>query len=250
VDDKQKLRRGDFIMSSILILFGIFVIVEAFQMPMQAKYGGVESFWYVSPALMPLIVGTAIVLFSSLVLGRAIKDGGARLFVQMVRRKAGGVSDAGARFAAIIVALVAFVFLDTPRVDFFLSILFFLLYFISVFYFDDAALLKRLSLYFVSAQAAILVLFATGLGDRINRPFAYSTDVVALVFIVGYWSYARILVGRNHALVRKLKITLIVAVVVPLILCPIFMYGLLVPLPDQGGILSLMDLVRYSIGGK
>ncbi|HUX20733.1 MAG TPA: hypothetical protein VMW69_05810 [Spirochaetia bacterium] len=249
MDDKQKLRRGDFVMSSILILFGIFVIVEAFQMPMQAKYGGVESFWYVSPALMPLIVGSAIILFSVFVLVRAIKDGGARLFFEMISKRTRGISDAGIRFAAIVIALALFVFLDIPRVDFFLSILFFLLYFISVFYFDNMGLLKKLTIFFVAAHAVLLVIFATGLAGGLNQAFAYTTDVVALLFIVAFWVYARALVARDNLLRKKLRLTLIVSIVVPLILCPIFMYGLLVPMPYQGGILSLMDLVRYSLGG-
>lgn len=250
MDEIKKLRRGDFLASIVLALFGLFIIAEALQMPMKAKWGGVAAYWYVSPALMPLIVGTVITLLSVLVLLRAIKDGGARAFVEMAVSWTKGMSDAGFRFLAILIALFTFVFLDVPRVDFFLSILFFLLYFMTVFYLDDIAILKKLSVYYVVVNLVTLAIFATSIGTIVNGLFTYTTDVLTLLFTIGFWVYARVLVKGNGRLKKKLRLTLVISVLVPLVLCPAFDYGLLMPLPHEGGIIALMDLIRYAVGGK
>ncbi|HUZ18045.1 MAG TPA: hypothetical protein VMV68_06640 [Spirochaetia bacterium] len=248
MEGNERLRRSDFVTSIILVLFGLFILSQALQMPMKDTWGGVVNVWYVSPALMPLIVSVAILSISILLLVHSIRSGGARFFFESLATRKSSLSDGSFRFLAILLALIAFVFLNIPRIDFFLAITLFLLYFISIFYFDDIVLLKKLTLFYLIGSVIIAAIFAFSLDGPLNAAFMFSTDVLQLLFIVLFWVYARVLVGGDAGLRRKLRMTLIVAIATPLVLCPIFKYFLLVPLPHEGGILQLMDLVRYSFG--
>ncbi len=248
INDNNKLRRADFITSIVLILFALFIIAEALQMPINATYGGVSDVWYVSPALMPFIIGAVILLISSLLMRHAIRSGGARYFFDSIAKVRWGVSDANFRFIAILLVLISIVYLYIPRVDFFLDGVLLLIYFISIFYFDDMKILKKATAFYSIGAVFFIVVFASGLGRELNQLFQYATDVLMLLMIIGQWGFTRALVRGNPVLKRKLRITLITAIVAPLVLVPVFKYFLLVPLPYEGGIVQLMDLIRYSFG--
>ena len=93
----------------------------------------------------------------------------------------------------------------------------------------------------------LLILFLTGIADFLNQLFRYSMDVAALLFFIAYILYTRLLIQNNLELQRKFRTTLIMTIITPLILCPTFKYFLLVPLPKEGGIIGIMNLIRYSL---
>ncbi|HUX14505.1 MAG TPA: hypothetical protein VMW87_15865 [Spirochaetia bacterium] len=248
--ENEKLRRADFVTSIILVLFGLFILSQALQMPMKDTYGGVTNVWYVSPALMPMIVSVVILGIAILLLVNSVRTGGARYFFESASRYKFGVSDAGFRFLATLLAIVSFVYVYIPRVDFFLDIILFLLYFVSVFYLDDMVLLKKISVFYLIGTIVMLAIAVFGLDTSLKKLFSYTVDILVLLFIVGLWAFERVSVGTDPVLRRKVRITLILSIAVPLALCPIFKYGLLVPLPYEGGILKLMDLIRYSVFGR
>jgi hypothetical protein len=130
-------------------------------------------------------------------------------------------------------------------VDFFLCIVWFLLYFFVVFYVDEQAFLVRITWYYLAANAVLLILFVFRLGSLIQSAFRYGVDVIMLLLILALWLYIRLDVRSDHQRVKKLRTSTIVCVVVPLILVPIFKYALLVPLPYEGGIIGIMNLIRY-----
>ncbi|MFQ3621821.1 MAG: hypothetical protein SNJ78_12860, partial [Spirochaetales bacterium] len=130
--DKTKLRGADVVTSFLLFAFGLWVLFQAFQMPMKDTYGGVINVWYVSPALFPIFIGVGILLLSVNILVHAIKEGGIRVAKEYLKtKKTARLSDKGFRFLAILIPLISLVYMNLPRIDFFLSILFFLLFFIS-----------------------------------------------------------------------------------------------------------------------
>jgi hypothetical protein len=55
--EKDKLRKADIFSGSLVVLLGLFIISQAFGMPMKDSWGGVQNVWFVSPALFPLLVG-------------------------------------------------------------------------------------------------------------------------------------------------------------------------------------------------
>lgn len=244
---KERLRQADFVTSIVLILFGAFELYLTFQMPMRGTFGGVRNVWYVSPALLPLFVGFSIVLLGTVLLVNSIVSGGAARFIASAKKYRPRVTESMERFGAIVLALVTFVYLLVPRMDFILSIVFFLLYFVAAFYYDDAALLRQLTRLYLAISALLTIIFVTPLGTVLNGLFAYSTDVILLLSIFVLAIAARRSAGTNAELKRKFRVSLTVSIVTPLALAPSFRYFLLVPLPHEGGIVELMNLIYYSL---
>ena len=157
--DKGRLRRADFITSIILILFGLWLLYETFQMPMKDTYGGVENVWYVSPALLPLIISIGIILLGFVLFLHSLKTGGAKKFINGLKQKKRGISESLTRLFIILLILISYVYLYIPRVDFFLSSLIFLFVFITGFYFDDIKLLQKHSLFYLIGSSVFLIIF-------------------------------------------------------------------------------------------
>lgn len=245
--DIERLRRADFATSIILILFGIVELFFTFQMPMQATFGGVRNVWYVSPALMPLFIGFSIIILGTVLLVNSIRTGGAAGFIAAARAYRPHVTESGQRFGATLLALISFVFLFVPRVDFVLSIILFLMYFVTAFYFDVKQALTRMTRVYAGIVALFVLLFITPLAALMNQAFAYATDVVALLAIVGIVVFARRVAGTDAGLQKRFRLSLIVSLATPAVLAPAFRYFLFVPLPHEGGIVELMNLVYYSL---
>ena len=245
--ETKKLRQADFITSILLILFGVWVLFEAFQMPMKGTYGGVKNAWYVSPALLPLIIGGAVFLLGIVLLMTAIRAGGASDCIQTIRSYTPKTNVQIERFAAIVLAFVVLVYLFIPRVDFFLSIWFFLSYLIIAFYSDSHKILRRLTVTYAVVSIIFLILFCCGLAEILNNGFKYSTDVVALISILLFHGYAIKMSIGSSELKKKYMISAIISILVPLVLAPVFRFALLVPLPNEGGIIDLMSLIYYSV---
>jgi len=245
--ETKKLRQADFFTSIILMLFGAWVLFEAFKMPMRGTYGGVKNAWYVSPALLPLIIGCFILILGFVLLLFSIREGGARDAIASLKKVRIGLSEANQRFLAIVIAFVALVYLYVPRVDFFLSIWLFLSYFTISFYFDDQTRLVKMTVLYTGIAIFFLLLFATGVGARINGLFTYMTDVLALLATIIVNVYAYLLARSDSELRKKFRLAFTIGLVVPLILIPTFRYALLVPLPVEGGIVDLMSLIYFSL---
>lgn len=245
--ETKKLRRADFYTSILLILFGLWVLFEAVQMPMKGTYGGVKNAWYVSPALLPLIIGGFVVILGVTLLLFSIRTGGAADAISSARKITVSLSPANQRFLAIVIAFVVLVYLYIPRVDFFLSIWLFLSYFTIAFYYDEQKILLQLTFLYTGVALLFLLLFGTGLAATINSAFTYSTDVVALIATIGINFYAYVLGRKDPLLRRRFRIAFTIALLVPLVLIPLFRFALLVPFPVEGGIVDLMSLVYFSL---
>jgi hypothetical protein len=249
--EKDKLRKADIFSGALIAFFGLWVISQGLEMPMRDSWGGVQNVWFVSPALFPLFVGAMITLLGALLVRKAFKEVGLDEFKRILTWLGGPEAarylkqPAVVRFYAMVVLFLAFVFLNTPRIDFLLSSVLFLTAFISMFYFDDDALLKKLFLFYLAGTIAVGACFFLGFPQALETALPYPGDWIALVFIVAYALYAWILIRKRPLLRRKYRTSLILAVAVPLIVCPIFKYFLLVPMPTEGLVVAVMDAVRY-----
>jgi len=242
---KKELRKADFITSVLLLLFSAWIIMETLKMPMKDTFGGVQNVWYVSPALFPLIISIVIMVLAAVLLINSINSGGAKYFIYSFSVRYRGISEKNIRFISILLALLSFVYLNIPRIDFFISIILFLTFFISVFYFDDKDLLKKLTLFYFTGSIIFIILFAFGISKFLNSYYQYFMDVLALFFFTIYVLYGWINVRNSQIYRKRLTISLLVALAVPLILCPIFRYFLLVPLPKEGLIIQMMHNIYY-----
>jgi hypothetical protein len=149
------------------------------------------------------------------------------------------------RFYSIVVLFLSFVYLNIPRIDFFLSAVLFLAVFITSFYFDDAGLLKKLFFFYLAGVILIIAYFSLGLNAPLGRIVPFPADFLALGFIVAYCGYAWSLVRKNAALRKKYRTAMIVAFASPLIVGTIFKYFLLVPMPAEGLVVAVMDYLWY-----
>jgi len=246
--DKSKLRGADFITSLLLIAFGVWILVQAFQMPMKDTYGGVVNVWYVSPALFPLFIGIGIILLAINILVHALKTSGYQVFKEfLLSEKKVHITEKGYRFLAILVPLLSLVYMNLPRIDFFLSILMFLLFFIPVFYFDDFPLLKKLLAFYSIEMGVLFLLFLTGINQILTRSFRYTLDILSLGLILALYLFIRSCIGGQEDYRRKLRHALLISILTPLFLVPVFRFFLRVPLPKEGGIVDLLFILYYAI---
>lgn len=250
--DKDQLRKADFITGILVSLFGFWIVRQAMGMPMKDSWGGVMNVWYVSPALLPLFIGFMLIALGLLLIGIAIMSAGMRPIGEGIRkalihwRKGGWISERILRFYTIVIIFVCYVYLNIPRIDFFLSSLLFLIAFITIFYLDNYSIMTRLFLFYLSSSLFFLLYFILGLDKILEKFIPYGTDILTLLFILLFSAYGWILSRKQTHFRRKYRVGMIVAVAVPFILCPAFKYFLLVPLPHEGLAVAAMDAIYYN----
>jgi len=247
----EKLRRADIFSGTIISLFGLWVISQALKMPMKDSWGGVQNVWFVSPALFPLFVGGVIVLLGIGLVVHAIKIVGIAgvkdtfawlnsqdllLFLK---------SDAMMRFHAIVLLLFSFVFLNVPRIDFFIGSVLFLSAFITMFYLDDATLLVKMLRVYLAGTIVLLLWFVLGISAALDPHLPYSSDWLALIFLSAYCGFVFRLTRGDLLLCKKYKTGMTLAFAAPFTIGPVFKYFLLVPMPTEGLIVVVMDAIRY-----
>lgn len=249
--DKIKLRSADFIASLLFIAFGIFVVVASTKMPLEASYGGVESHWYVSPALFPLFVGVMLIVLGFVLMGIAIKTGGMKALFTGKSEKKGIVITVGTvRTMTVALAIGSFIYVFVPRIDFFISITTFLFYLTTVFYPENELIRKRLTKIFLIESAVFFLLAITGLWDKIYGLYVYTFDILAIFTFVAMVITA-FRTAKSEGVDRaKIRMTFWLALIVPAFLCPVFRYPLRTPLPHEGLIIDYMNLVVFKIRYK
>lgn len=245
--EQKQLRQADFAMGIGFVLFGLWIVGQAAGMPRTASFGDVSNVWYVSPALLPFIIGGCVTILGAVLLTQAVISGGARDFIASVKRFRPKITEKGLRFSAIVVALIAYVYLLVPHVDFYVATLLFLAFTTLTFYFEDEAYLRTSFVTFLIVCAVLAVLFFGGLAAALNAAFAYTTDVIALLAAI-----VMLVLGRRAARqiehgVRKFRLAALLSVVVPFVITPLFRFVLLVRLPNEGGIVDLMGLIYFSL---
>jgi hypothetical protein len=193
--EKDKLRKADMFSGGIICLFGLWIISQALKMPMKDSWGGVQNVWYVSPALFPLFVGAMIMLLGGLLIQIAIKDVGLKalgsVFEWFASKELARFlkSPSNIRFYAITVLFFSFVYLYIARIDFFLGSVLFLMVFISMFYFYDDNLLKKMLYFYLAGIAVFIGYFAVGLPARLEPTLPFASDWLTLAFIITYCIY-------------------------------------------------------------
>lgn len=249
--EKEKLRKADVFSGAVISLFGLWIVSQAFQMPMKDSWGGVMDVWFVSPALLPLSIGIILILLGLMLCRIALKAIGLGEFRNAVRWLLSRrlvwylTLEATVRFYAMAVLFLTLVFLNLPRIDFFLDAVLFLFAFITMFYFYDDALMKKFLLLYLAGEVAFIIYFALGFDDILNGIYPFSTDILALCFLVGYVLYVWVSVRRTPDLRKRFRLSLVVSLITPFVIGPIFKYFLLVPMPKEGLVVAVLDYFRY-----
>ena len=233
-------RTADFWTSLVLLVLAAAMIGGALQFPLRGTYAGVRNAWYVSPALLPLMVATCLAVLALALLHTAVRAGAARTAFERSGTATGRLD------VALIVGLIAaFVFCFVPRIDFIVSATFFLLAFTISFHLDHAAMARLVLAAFFATAAFAGGMALLGLTPAPRSTMAFVVDgavivVLALIIMATLW-LAR--VDDRRALGHSLG----VALVTPLLLGSIFKFFLLVPLPREGLVVIALDTFRYTL---
>ena len=249
--EKEKLRKADVFSGAVIFLFGLWIVSQALGMPMKDSWGGVQNVWYVSPALFPLFVGSMIMLLGALLTRTALKRIGYKEFQNTVRwlfsrdlfQFLNTLSNL--RFYTIAVLFLSFVYLNIPRIDFFLSALLFLVVFITSFYFDDALLLKKLFFFYLAGVIFFIFYFILNINAPLAKLIPFPADILMICFIGAYCGYTWMQIRKEPVLRKKYRTAMIVALVTPFLVGIIFKYFLLVPMPAEGLVVTFLDYIWY-----
>ena len=240
----RPLRRADLWTGLGLMAFAVAMLGVTFTFPITDSFGGVRNVWYVSPALLPLLIGFTILLLSGLLVHRAARELGADGVRDALHLpKVDSVSPRTLRLWMILGGICCYVYVLVPRVDFAVATALFLMPFIYAFHLDrEASVLRNL-------VAVVAIGVAAGLTSLIAPAEAHdlAVDGVGLVALVTVaWVNLSALRRRGLPL-RYWWHGLIISLATPLILSIVFRYGLLVPMPHEGTILSAIDAARYAL---
>ncbi len=249
--EKDKLRKADVFSGAAVFLFGLWVLSQALRMPMKDSWGGVMNVWYVSPALMPLFIGAVIMLLGVLLCRMGLKTVGLDAFKETLGFLVSAdmrrilKSDTCVRFYAIAALFLTLVYINLPRIDFFLCAVLFLMVFITMFYFLDDCLLRRFLIFYLAGEAVLLVVFALGFHRSSGEAPSPIPDLLALAFIAAYAFYVRVQLRARPELKRKFRIGLVVSLATPFVIGTVFKYFLMVPLPREGLVAWVLDYLWY-----
>ncbi len=248
---KERLRQADLFVSILIAAAGAAIVLTAATFPRGAELSGVRNDWYVSPALVPYAIGGGLALMGIILFTIAFREIGAaglKDALQSLGTAFRGIRSPKTetiRVLAVVICLATEVYLFLPRVDFVLSAAFFLVALMSMFAFEDDILLKKLLILFCAFSAPLVVYFVSGLGARLEETFYFASDIPAAALLAGFIVTAGRSAGREHS--RRFRRLVLIAFVVPLLLVPVFKYLLYIPFPREGGVIALMDYVRFDL---
>ena len=246
----EKLRKADIFSGTAILCLGIYSIYEAFQMPMKDSYAGVQNVWYVSPALFPLLIGSILAFLGILLIRTAIKEVGmAGLKSVLNYLSSPDFADflkqpVTIRFYGIVLNLFVFVFILIPHIDFFLAAIIFLLVFFFMFYCGSDEGIVGLICQIIIGGVILSVFTASGLAEKIDT-FAffsrYSSD-----FFHRLVDFSLLHSSKKWCADTQIQTQPVNWIHRPFTIGIIFKYFLLVPMPHEGLVVSLLDAIWYA----
>lgn len=249
-DKNREMRAGDLIIAVLFFLLGCFILILSLQMPLTGSYGGVESVWYVSPALCPIIIGVVIIFLSISVFTYAWKHDGMKLLIEKwtARRKEPLFNEDTLRFLSVLVPMFALVYVDVKRMDLLFSVFLYLVFTISVFYIDDSRIRKNtLAVYSICMVLNVILAIV-----KFEDMFIYSFDVVGLIesvilVVTLLNNIKKSEVEDKKGMRKKVLTACLIGVLLPIFIEAVFRFGLRVPMPCEGSMMNLLYLIYYAI---
>lgn len=245
-DEVPPLRKADFWTSLVLLALAAGMLVETLSYPLQGSYAGVRNAWYVSPALLPLIIAGTLIVLSGLLLANAIRTGGAgAALADLPHASATRMWAATADFWIIGGILAGYIYGLLPRVDFIAATTLMLFTLVAIYDMERPSIVRRALAIFFITTIVVVALALLGWRPGAQSAAAYARDgavwAAAAASIVLVWFAAR---GHATAGARFSRCVWL-SVLTALIASIVFKYGLLVPLPTEGLTVELMNQIRY-----
>ncbi len=204
-----------------------------------------EVFDWSSPtALVPLAIITIVFLFAAGILAVSLLRP-----VIRTAAPADAADDARRetklRFGVIALLFVLLVYVFVPYVDFFVAVLLFLYVFTTLFHVDHGAMQRAALVTFIAAGVFTALVRVLGLHVYIDAYWTYFSDAVVFAATVGVMAWNHRLGASIRSTRASHRTVLAVSWITPLVLVPVFRFGLLVPLPYEGGAVELLHQLRY-----
>lgn len=233
------LRRADFKTSLVLMAISTLIFVESLNFPLNDSYAGVQNVWYVSPALFPILISSVLFLCGLFLLIKSIA------FIKKNASTATAIESRASwwRFFILVALIAGQVFGFVPLVDFALSAFLFLFVFIYAFYSDNSVFQKRIFTIWVAISSVLtLINFSMELSDENRLILDWATLLLIIVMVIVCYKWA----AHSNQL-KVWRVSWKTALIVTLIVCPVFRLGMLVPLPTEGLVINPMVDAKYVI---
>lgn len=238
--EQEKMHGWDFAFSLVVMLFSLGVIVTSLTMPFSGTIGGVTTEWYESPGLLPLIIGCSLFAAGISIFIQAKHANGRTLFVKYFTE----INPSS--FLVSAGGIISYIYVLISWYDFFLASAVFLLLYVGIYYLDDARITRKLLRIYYSGIAISIAIFITEADKVINSVYPFTTDLMLLVVgILLITIMYRVAIKSNNELRQKVRRLTLIAIIFPAVLCPIFRYFLLVPLPKEGLIVEQVFNYTY-----
>lgn len=233
------LRRADIKTAVILIFISALMIVESLNFPLTDSYAGVQNAWYVSPALFPILIGSILLLCGAVLLTKAV------VFVKHNAEVATAKESAASwwRFALLVSLIAGQVFGWVPLIDFAFAAFIFLFLFIFAFYSDSSLFQGRV--FKIWTITSVLLVLTSVLVEFSEETRLY-LDFLAVAYIAVMVWLARTWAQKSDQL-GVWKISWKTALIVTIVICPLFRLGMLVPLPTEGLVIEKMVDMKYVV---
>ena len=245
-DDKTVLRRQDFWTALLLLAGSLFFLWKTTEIPFfKADAAGVEAGrWYNSAALVPYGIFTGIFALGAALLVIAIRQGGAPKTISIEPLLESIGSFAGRRMAAASLIMLAYIFCLVPRVDFTIA---------------SALVLAALIYGFhetrwrATAIAITAVLMPAGYSLLANFPQSrwnapHDDDWLTLAAFIALSIVMQFEVkAATGGTERYIRLTPVIAFVVPLFLVVVMAFGFRQNIPNRTGLLFQQVEYHYFV---
>jgi hypothetical protein len=247
MEEQIRMRKADFWTSLVFFVIATAMIASAFTMPFKDSFAGVQNVWYVSPALLPLVIATGLLILATMLLVNAVRTGGAKAAVGSLGRRAAADGEVTSRMLAAIAIIAGYVYGLIPRVDYFVATALFLQVFIAAFYLGRREIMRFLTVAFLTVAVAPFLADLVGRYPSPGTPSRYALDLLVALVLAGLCVVTWRRLAGDVAGRRRFSITLAVSLVVSLFTSVAFKFGLLVPLPSEGAIVRVMEHIQIAL---
>ncbi|MFA0086450.1 hypothetical protein BCU70_18455 [Vibrio sp. 10N.286.49.C2] len=227
--EQQQMHGWDFAFSLVVMIFALMVVANSLTMPFSGTVGGVTTEWYESPGLLPLFIGCSLFAAGLSVFVKSKKEQGKALLIKHYKN----INPTG--FLISGGGILTYIYVLITWYDFFLASAIFLTFYIGLYYLDIEQVTKQLLKIYGATVVISIALFGSGASAYLNAYYAYTTDLVLVIsggVMCGY--LYQVAKEYGSEVTEKVRRLLIISFVFPAVLCPIFRYFLLVPLPNEG----------------
>lgn len=162
---KESLRKADVIFSIVLILLGIYVLINALKMPVTGLPGTVEQEFYIAPGFLPAIVAIVLIIMGLALLINGLKSGGKISKKDIINVIQAIKSENFVKSVIMIALIIIYTFILIGRLPFFWATFIFLT--ISMFFLRATSWWRII---LISALASLIITYSFGTLARIPLP--------------------------------------------------------------------------------